>query len=154
MTGNQQLLSAYISSDCEAIKYFNVKCAFTSSMITFLKGTVFLRLLLNYCTTTKHKMSFRTVSAPNASACHSHQEQPQITQINEILFWTTVAISALIAVFGVITNTLVIYFANQENSTTTLRYLNTVVKHLAISDLLYGVLGHPGLITLWRMGKM
>ena len=99
-------------------------------------------------------MFLRTESASNASACQSHQEQPQITQINEILFWTTVAISALIAVFGVITNTLVIYFANQENSTTTLRYLNIIVKHLAISDLLCGVLATTGFLVYWKMSKI
>ena len=99
-------------------------------------------------------MGFRTVLASNASACQNHREQPQISQINEILFWTTVSISALVVIFGVLANTLVIYFANQERSTTTLRYMNTIVKHLAISDLLYGVLGNPGLLILWRMGKM
>ena len=99
-------------------------------------------------------MDFRTVSPPNASACQNHQEQSQINQTNEIFFWTTVVISALIVIFGVIANTFVIYFAHQEKSTTTLRYLNTVVKHLAISDLLYGVLGRSGDLIVWRMGKI
>ena len=99
-------------------------------------------------------MGFRTVLAPNVSACQNHQEQPQINQIDEILFSTTVAISTLIVIFGVIANTLVIYFANQENSTTTLRYLNIIVKHLAISDLLCGVLATTGFLVYWRMGKI
>ena len=97
-------------------------------------------------------MDFRLI-APNVSACQSHQQESQIDQTNEVLFWTTVAVSGLIVIFGAIANSLVIYFANQEPWTVALRHLNKVVKHLAVSDFLYGVLAYPLLLLYWKMGK-
>ena len=96
---------------------------------------------------------FPLASTPNVSARQSQQEESQINQVNDVLFWTVSAVCILIVIFGAIANTLVIYFANQEPSTVTLRHLNKAVKHLAVSDLLYGVLGIPLSLAYWRMGK-
>ena len=82
------------------------------------------------------------------------QEGSQISQAIEGWFWTTAAISTLIVIFSIVSNILVIYFANQKPLLGALRYLNTVVKHLAVSDLLYGVLSCPFIIAHWRMGKI
>ena len=98
-------------------------------------------------------MANRLALTPNVSICQSHQEEVQIDQINEALFWTSAVVSSLIVIFGVIANTLVIYFANQEPPSGTLRHLNKVVKHLAVSDLLYGVLSTPLQLAYWKTGK-
>ena len=95
--------------------------------------------------------SFRLAS--NVSACQGHQAESQINQFNEILFWAVSIVCILVVLFGVIANILVIYFAHQEPWTGTLRYLNKAVKHLAIADLLYGVLGIPLTLSYWKMGK-
>ena len=118
----------------------------------FTYSTAFCHFLLNYCATAK-TMSNQLASTPNVPTCQSHQEESKINQINEVLFWTAAAVCCLIVLFGVIANTLVIYFANQEPSTGTLRHLNNVVKHLAVSDLLYGVLATPLILAYWKMGK-
>ena len=107
---------------------------------------------LNYCATAK-TMANRLALPPNVSICQSHQEEVQIDQINESLFWTAAVVSSLVVIFGVIANILVIYFANQEPPSGTLHHLNKVVKHLAASDVLYGVLGIPLSLAYWRMGK-
>ena len=90
---------------------------------------------------------------PNVSICQSHQEEVQIDQINEALFWTAAVVSSMIVIFGVIANILVIYFANQEPPSGTFRHLNKVVIHLAVSDLLNGVLANPFLLAYWKTGK-
>ena len=99
-------------------------------------------------------MNFRMESQPNVSACQSHQEEPTVNQINEGLFWAVVATAASISIFGAIANSLVMYFAYQEPSTGTLRHLNRVVKHLAVSDILYNVLACPLSLVNWKMGKI
>ena len=98
-------------------------------------------------------MTFRLVATPNISACESHQEESQINQINEVLFWTSATIATLIGIFGTIANVLVIYFAKQEPPTGTLRRLNRVVKQLAISDILIAVLACPLKLAYWKLGK-
>ena len=98
-------------------------------------------------------MANRSAIPPNVSICQSHQEEVQIDQINEALFWTAATVSSLIVILGVIANVLVIYFANQEPPAGTLRHLNKVVKHLAVSDILYGVLGMPLSLAYWKTGK-
>ena len=90
---------------------------------------------------------------PNVSARESHQEDSQMNQVNDVLFWTVSAICILMAIVGAIANSSVFYFANKEPWTGSLRHLNQVVKHLAISDVLYGVLGIPLSLAYWRMGK-
>ena len=97
-------------------------------------------------------MDFSLIS-PNVSACQRHRGETQIDQTNEALFWTAVTISSLIVIFGAIANILVIYFASQEPWTGKVRHLNKVVKHLAVSDLLYGVIGHPLVLLYWKRGK-
>ena len=76
------------------------------------------------------------MSTLNVSACQSYQVGSQINQVNEVLFWTTAALATLIAIFGTIANTFVIYFAIQEPSVGALHHLNNVVQHLALSDIL------------------
>ena len=96
---------------------------------------------------------FPLASTPNVSARQSQQEESQINQVNDVLFWTVSAVCILNVIVGATANSLVIYFANKEPWTGSLRHLNQVVKHLAVSDLLYGVLGIPLSLAYWRMGK-
>ena len=108
--------------------------------------------------------AFRVGSEECASFTNTHSsintslpirlEEFQIDQIIEILFWTGTAISTLIVIVGIIANSLVLYFASTKSLTGTLCHLNTVVKHLAASDLLYGVIAFPLVCVYWKMGKI
>ena len=86
----------------------------------------------------------------------SRQEQltPRPNSKYEGWFWLIVAIFTLIVAIGIILNSLVIYFASRNTLTGTLFHLNTVVKHLAVADLLYGLLGCPSLLISFKMGKI
>ena len=98
-------------------------------------------------------MSIQLRLTPNASSCQSHQEEIHLNEINEVLFWITTSISALIVILGTVANALVLYYAKQEPSIGPLRHLNKVVTHLAVSDLLYGVLASPLILAYWYMGN-
>ena len=92
-------------------------------------------------------------STQNVSDCQSNQEGSQLNEINEILLGITAAICTLIVILGAVANALVLYYAKQEPPTGTLSHLNRVVKHLAVSDLLYGVLGTPLALAHWKISK-
>ena len=98
-------------------------------------------------------MIYRSGSTPNASSCQNYPEQAEIGQINEGLFWTAATICSLIALFGMIANGVVLYFVNKEPFAGALRHINTVVKHLAVANFLYGLLGCPLSLTYWKAGK-
>ena len=89
----------------------------------------------------------------NASSCQI-QGESQISKINEIWFWVSTIVIILIIVFGAMSNGLVIYFATHTPMVGPLRHINMVVKHLAVSDLLYGVSSCPFVIAQWKMGKI
>ena len=88
------------------------------------------------------------------TSLHAYHEESQNDQTIDILFWTGTAISILIVIVGIIANSLVLYFASTKSLTGTLCHLNTVVKHLAASDLLYGVIAFPLVCVYWKMGKI
>ena len=70
-------------------------------------------------------------------------------------FSAAAAIGALIILFSTIANALVIYFSRKNPlKRGTLRHLNTVVKHLAIADLLYGLLSSPFTFAYWKAGNI
>ena len=88
----------------------------------------------------------------NGTICQG-QEDSQVPLQFEVRFWLGITICTLIIAIGTVLNALVIYFATQTKLTGAFRNLNTVVKHLAISDLLYGLVGCPFLLVNFRMGK-
>ena len=92
------------------------------------------------------------IPTENASSCHDYQEELRIDNINEMIFMVTAAVCALIAVFGMTANGLVLYFATQQPFAGALRHINTVVKHLAVSDSLYGLLSTPFSLVYWYQG--
>ena len=98
-------------------------------------------------------MIYRSDLAQNVSFCQNYQDESETDQINEGLFWTTATICSLIAMFGMIANGIVLYFANQQPFIGALRHLNTVVIHLAVANFLYGLLGCPLSLLYWKKGK-
>ena len=79
----------------------------------------------------------------------------ELSPVIEVWFWAAVAVSTVTTILGTVSNGLVIYFASKNPMKKgPLRYLNTVVKHLAVSDLLYGVLSSPCTFVYWKMGNM
>ena len=72
---------------------------------------------------------------------------------NKGLFWASIVAYLCIAVIAVLGNGLVIYAAYGNNNTGRLRYLDDVVKSLAIADMLFGLIGTPFMIVNYYLSK-
>ena len=59
------------------------------------------------------------------------------------LYWAFVAFAFVTSSIAILGNSLVIYAAQQTANRGRLRYLDSVVKSLAMTDLLYGLIGAP-----------
>ena len=70
------------------------------------------------------------------------------------LFWSLVAFSLLIAAITIIGNGLVIYATYSTKNLGRLRYLDGVVRSLAFTDLLFGLLGTPLVVINYYKGKL
>ena len=92
-------------------------------------------------------------STPKTPSCQG-QEWSQISQIGEAWFCIMTSVCTLIVVFSTIANGLVIYFAIKRPLTGPFRHLNTVVKHLAVSDLLSGLVTCPVTLVYFGLGKV
>ena len=79
------------------------------------------------------------------------QDHPNITankQVEEVLLWSCTAIASLCCLIGVFGNGLVIYLAHQNPKRGAFVYLNQAVRNLALTDLLYCLVGIP-LLIIW-----
>ena len=70
------------------------------------------------------------------------------------LFWCFVSVCIVIAIIGIIGNGLVIYASHQSRSSGRFRYLDSVIKSLAVTDFLFGLVGTPLIITTYYLGKL
>ena len=61
----------------------------------------------------------------------------------DVIFWTGVLISIVTSITAVLGNGLVIYAAHQKVNRGRLRYLDSVIRSLAMTDLLFGLIGTP-----------
>ena len=69
------------------------------------------------------------------------------------LFWCFVLVCSVIAIICIIGNVLVIYASYQSTNTARFRYLDSVVISLAVTDVLFGLVGTPFIITNYYLGK-
>ena len=82
-------------------------------------------------------------------------EDSLISLESKILMWVLCAVCALTSIVGFLGNGFVLYFAHSHKSEFgAFRYLNKVVKHLAVADLMYGVLAAPLQMLYWTQGTI
>ena len=82
-------------------------------------------------------------------------EDTLISKEQEVLMWVLTAFCALTSMVGILGNGFVLYFASSHKSEFgTFRYLNKVVKHLAVADLMYSILAAPLQMLYWTQGKI
>ena len=72
---------------------------------------------------------------------------------NDVLFWFFASVCILVALLTVIGNGIVIYVSIETKSYGRQRYLDNVVKSLAVTDFLFGVITTPLVVTSYYMGK-
>ena len=73
----------------------------------------------------------------------------------EIFLWLYIAAETLCCIIGIFGNGLVIYLANRSSpQKAAFRYLNKVVRNLAVTDFLYCVLAIPLTAIFWIWSKI
>ena len=72
---------------------------------------------------------------------------------NKSLFWLFATICLCIAIVTIIGNVMVIVASKQKNNFTRLRYFDGVVKSLAVTDFLFGLMGVPLMVINYYLGS-
>ena len=60
-----------------------------------------------------------------------------------VLFWLGVVLYLFLALLAIVGNALVLYTTLEDINMGPLRYLDDVIKSLALADMLYGLIGVP-----------
>ena len=68
-------------------------------------------------------------------------------------FYVGVVVCSLMGLVSSFGNGLVMYISTMKNDQGRFQYVNMVVKNLALTDFLYGVIGVPMNILFWYSGK-
>ena len=74
-------------------------------------------------------------------------------EIIQNVSYVLAAINAIITITAVIGNALVLYAAQRNRNNGSLKYFDSVIKSLAVNDLIYGLIGIP-CRTLNRLNEM
>ena len=77
-----------------------------------------------------------------------------VNTLSWTVFWLSVVICLLMGMLSTFGNGLVIYISNKKEDLGGFREINWVVKNLAISDFLFGVVGCPLTIVFWCWGRL
>ena len=72
---------------------------------------------------------------------------------NKLMFWCFAFICISIAVVAMIGNGIVVLVSYKNRHTTRLQHLNSIVRSLAVTDFLFGLLGTPLIIVNFYVGK-
>ena len=70
-----------------------------------------------------------------------------------VVFWLCVSICIVIGILSSFGNGLVVYVSYKKEDFGGFRHVNSVVKNLAFSDCLFGLIGCPLTIVFWYWGK-
>ena len=84
---------------------------------------------------------------------NSNNETFSPADVEETTFWVSVALCLLMGIVSALGNGLVLYVASKKDDFGGFCQINWVVKNLALSDLLFGIIGCPLTIVFWYWGK-
>ena len=84
---------------------------------------------------------------------HSNNETFSAADVEETTFWVSVALCLLMGIVSALGNGLVLHVASKKDDLGGFCQINWVVKNLALSDLLFGIIGCPLTIVFWYWGK-
>ena len=84
----------------------------------------------------------------------TNSSEPNSYDKNFGLFWALASVCFVNAIVTLIGNGLVIYVSHQTRNTGRLRHLDGVVKSLAVTDFLFGLIGTPLILINYYAGKL
>ena len=81
-------------------------------------------------------------------------EEPSIYQGNRLIFWVFATTMICIGLIAVVANGSVLYISTSYKNNGPLKGLDSVIKSLAVADMLFGLIGIPcRLIGAWNIGS-
>ena len=83
----------------------------------------------------------------------TNSSEPNSYEQNLGLFWTLASVCFVNAILAILGNGAVIYVSHQTRNTGRLRDLDGVVKSLAVTDFLFGLIGTPLILINYYKGK-
>ena len=84
---------------------------------------------------------------------HTPEEFDEMIKIGNGVFYFSAVLIVLMGLFCTVGNGLVLYISNKNKDFGGFREINSVVKQLALSDFLFGLVGCPLTIVWWYWGK-
>ena len=94
-----------------------------------------------------------TTSDMNSSVSNVISFKDEFEKEIDATFYVAVVACSLMGLVSSLGNGLVMYISVMKNDQGRFRYVNMVVKNLALTDFLYGVIGVPMNILFWYWGK-
>ena len=73
---------------------------------------------------------------------------------NKLLFWVMVVLYTCLGLLAAVGNGIVLYVAYKGRDDSRLKYLGPLIKSLAVTDLLFGLIGTPMLIVFYFIRKL
>ena len=70
-------------------------------------------------------------------------EDTSLDRLKDAVFWISVVLICLMGLISAFGNGIVLYISNKESDFGGFQQVNSVVKHLAFSDLCFGAIGCP-----------
>ena len=81
-------------------------------------------------------------------------EEPSKYQGNRLIFWVFATAIICIGLIAVVANGIVLYITTFYKNNGPLKSLDSVIKSLAVADMLFGLIGIPcRLIAFWNIGS-
>ena len=88
----------------------------------------------------------------NFDGNESISDVSELKEIGDIAFYVSTCLIGLIGIFCILGNGLVLYISRKNQDFGGFQEVNSVVKNLAASDFLFGVIGCPCTIVWWYWG--
>ena len=81
-------------------------------------------------------------------------EDTSLDRLKDAVFWISVVLICLMGLISAFGNGIVLYIAKRESDFGGFQHVNSVVKHLAFSDLCFGAIGCPLYIVYKAWSKL
>ena len=94
-----------------------------------------------------------TTINPDEPSDALHQPPTSLETAPLVFFWISVTLCFLMGMLSSFGNGLVLYVSNKKDDFGGYSQVNWVVKNLALSDMLFGLIGCPLTIVLWTWSK-
>ena len=88
----------------------------------------------------------------NLDSNESTTDVSELKEIGDVAFYVSTFLIGVIGIFCILGNGLVLYISRKNQDFGGFQEVNLVVKHLAASDFLFGVIGCPLTIVWWYWG--